>query len=401
MFSILKSSLPAARMAPSLFSTLSAKAAYSTINKNTFHFKDLKTTKCTKPKQSIPKEKLVFGTSFSDHMLEIKWSESKGWETPNIVPFHNFDLHPAVPALHYASQCFEGSKAYRGNDGKVRVFRLDKNMERMNNSVIALGLPQFDIQEAVKCIEELVKVDKSAIPEGVGYSMYLRPAVIGTEPALGVRPSKEALLYVICSPCGPYFPTGFQAVRLYADTDHVRAWPGGSGASKLGSNYAGGMYPQKLAALKGYQQILWLFGENHQISEAGTMNAFIFWVNEQGVLELLTPELDGTILPGITRDSILSITRKWGEFQVTEGKITMDQVALASQEGRLREVFGAGTACVISPVKEIGFMGSDIHIPLDPNDPTAQSGPLAKRLYNDLMAIQYGDISHEWTTILE
>ncbi|OMJ07670.1 Branched-chain-amino-acid aminotransferase, partial [Smittium culicis] len=189
---------------------------------------------------------------------------------------------------------------------------------------------------------------------------------------------------------------------LYADTEHVRAWPGGTGNKKLGSNYDSGMYPSILAKEKGYQQILWLFGEDHLVTEAGTMNAFIFWVNDNGVLELLTPSLDdGTILPGITRDSILQIARKWGEFQVTEGSITMKQVLKASREGRIREFFGAGTACVISPVKEIGYNGMDIQIPLDINDPTSESGPLAKRIYNEIMNIQYGNVEHEWSTVIE
>lgn len=208
------------------------------------------------------------------------------------------------------------------------------------------------------------------------------------------------MFYTICSPCGPYFPTGFKAVRLYADTKYVRAWPGGTGGYKLGSNYASTMKPQNEAGKLNYQQILWLLGKDHQLSEAGTMNAFVFWVNEKGVLELLTPELDGTILPGITRDSILQIAEGWGEFQVTQGKITMDQIVLASREGRLREVFGAGTACIISPVKEIGYMGANVPVPLDPNDPTAESGPLAKRLYNEIMAIQYGEIPNNWVSTI-
>ncbi|PVU94552.1 hypothetical protein BB560_005929 [Smittium megazygosporum] len=380
--------------------TLALKATYSSAPKPTFYHKDLQITEVSSRKTYPPKEKLVFGHTFTDHMLEAKWTRENGWETPRIVPYHDLQISPASSSLHYALQCFEGAKAFIGTDGKPRVFRLDKNMERMNRSVTAIGLEGFDGKEAEKCIEELIRLEKNAIPSGMGYSLYLRPTVISTEPTLGVRASNSALFYVICCPCGPYFPTGFKAVKLYADTDHVRAWPGGTGGFKLGSNYAPGMYPQFLANQKGYQQILWLFGKDNHVSEAGTMNAFVFWVNEQGVLELLTPELDGTILPGVTRDSILSIARKWGEFQVTEGKITMDQIVNAVREGRLREMFGAGTACVISPIKAVGYMGSEIQVPLDPNDPNVESGPLAKRLYNEIMGIQYGEIPHEWSRIL-
>ncbi|OMJ13915.1 Branched-chain-amino-acid aminotransferase [Smittium culicis] len=309
-------------------------------------------------------------------MLEAKWTREGGWEAPKIVPFHDLTLHPASSVLHYALECFEGTKAYKGEDGKIRLFRIKDNMKRMNSSSKHIALPEFDIDEAAKCIEEL--------------------------PALGVNESNSALFYTIASPAGPYFPSGFTAIKLLADTKHVRAWPGGTGNKKLGSNYDGGMYPNILAKEKGYQQILWLFGEDHLVTEAGLMNAFIFWVNDNGVLELLTPSLDdGTILPGITRDSILQITRKWGEFQVTEGSITMKQVLKASREGRIREFFGAGTAAVIAPVKEIGYEGIDIKIPLDINDPTSESGPLAKRIYNEIMNIQYGNIEHEWSTVVE
>ncbi|PVZ99482.1 hypothetical protein BB558_004457 [Smittium angustum] len=353
-------------------------AAFNASYKDSFYHKDLSITKVDTPKSYPPKDQLLFGHNFTDHMLEAKWTKENGWEKPKIVPFHNLTIHPASGVLHYAIECFEGAKAYKGKDGKT-----------------------FDVEEAVKCITDLVKLESNAIPEGFGYSLYLRPTVIATEPKLSIRENSSALFYTICSPCGPYFPTGFKAVRLFADTEHVRAWPGGTGDNKLGSNYDGGMYLTKLANQKGYQQILWLFGEEHNITEAGSMNAFIYWTNEEGVLELITPRLDGTILPGVTRDSILSMCRKWGEFQVTEGSITMKQLAKASKEGRLHEVFGAGTGCIISPVKEIGYLGSNIPVPLDPNDPTSESGPLSRRIYEELMAIQYGDIPHEWTTILE
>ncbi|OLY83153.1 Branched-chain-amino-acid aminotransferase [Smittium mucronatum] len=381
--------------------SLSLSASYSTGKKDTFYFKDLEVTHSTTQKALVPKEQLKFGHGFTDHMLEVEWTRTGGWGTPRIVPFHNLSLSPAASVLHYSLECFEGSKAYRGDDGKIRLFRLEDNMKRMNASSSYLALPEFDTKEAAKCIQELVRIDNRFVPEGLGYSLYLRPTMIATEDALGVSESNSALFYTIANPTGPYFPTGFKAVKLYADTEHVRAWPGGTGNKKLGANYCGGTTPTLLAKEKGYSQILWLFGPQHNITEAGTMNAFIFWINEQGVLELLTPKLDGTILPGITRDSILKMARKWGEFQVTEGSINMEQVLQASREGRIKEFFGAGTACVISPVKEIGYAGNDIHIPLDINDPSSETGPLAKRIYNEIMNIQYGNTPSEWTTVVE
>ncbi|PVV03639.1 hypothetical protein BB560_001868 [Smittium megazygosporum] len=369
-----------------------------TFSKDTFYFKDLTITEAVNKASLPPKESLSFGATFSNHMLEVKWSAATGWGAPKIVPIHPFELHPGAKVLHYASECFEGAKAYKGPDGKPRVFRLDKNMQRLKNSVCALGLPDFDENEARKCIEELVKLEQDFIPEGNGYSLYLRPTVIGSEANVNTTASSEAIFYVVCCPCGPYFSSKFEAVRLYADTKHVRAWPGGTGGSKLGSNYAGGVVPTKLANQKGYQQILWLIGDDHQVSEAGTMNIFILWVNEQGELELITPELDGTILPGITRDSIITIAKGWGEFKVTEGRITMDQILKAEKENRLREVFGAGTACVVCPVKQIGFMDSVIDIPLEPG---SEFGPVTQRIFDEVTSIQYGKKQHIWSTALE
>ncbi|KAJ2611088.1 branched-chain-amino-acid transaminase bat2 [Coemansia sp. RSA 1365] len=355
----------------------------------------------TAPKALVPKEELVFGHVFTDHMLTVEWTAKHGWGIPLIKPYGPLVLDPSCSVFHYAFECFEGLKAYRDSQGNIRLFRPEKNMERMNSSAERLHLPQFDGREAVECIKELLRADKRWVPEGRGYSLYLRPTLISTENTLGVHRANSALLYVIASPCGPYFPTGFKAISLYCDESNVRAWPGGVGNKKLGANYAPSVGPQVAAENKGYQQVLWTIGEDHELMEVGTMNMFVFWRNESGERELVTPPLDGTILPGITRDSILELTRNWGEFKVSERKINMKQIARASDEGRLLEVFGAGTACVVTPVSRIHFQGKDYEIPLNPSIPSAQAGPITARIYETLFAVQYGETPSNWSVVVD
>jgi len=246
-----------------------------------------------------------------------------------------------------------------------------------------------------------LKVDKEWIPNEKGFSLYIRPTIIGTQPTLGVAPASSAKFFIITSPVGPYYPGGWKPVKLLASDTYVRAWPGGTGQSKLGANYAIGILPQVEAAKQGYSQILWLF-ENKQrkfeIKEAGTMNIFIYWKNKKGEKELVTPRLDGTILPGVTRDSILQLTREYKEFKVSEIDVTMDELIEALNEKRIFEAFGAGTAAVVSPIKAIHFQGIDHAIPIDPS---LGIGLLAKRVADHIMAIQYGEISHNWSVIVQ
>lgn len=342
------------------------------------------------------KNALVFGKEFTDHMLEIEWDQKVGWKAPKISQYHNLSLSPASSSLHYALQCFEGMKAYIDDAGKVRLFRPLENAQRLNNSATRLRLPNFDEKAFLKCLNEFVKVDKEWIPKGKGYSLYLRPTLISTQNTLGVGPASSALLFVIASPVGPYYPSGFKPVRLLADEVNVRAWPGGTGSFKLGANYAGGIQPQTEAAAKGFSQILWLLGD--QVTEVGTMNMFVLWKNKNGKQELITPPLDGTILPGITRDSILSLCRKWGEFEVSEKKFTITDMMEASKEGRLLEAFGAGTAAIVSPIESITYKGSEIKVPVKPE---LGSGPLAKRILDTILSIQYGEGSNEWSVVVE
>jgi branched-chain amino acid aminotransferase len=277
-------------------------------------------------------------------------------------------------------------KAYRSSndDSQLRLFRPDMNMKRLANSMDRLAMPgaDFNHQELIECIAELVRIDQRWIPSGEGYSLYLRPTVIATHKFLGVTPPDSVLLYVITSPVGPYYKSGFNPVRLTADTQYVRAWPGGTGGSKVGGNYAATMKPGAEASKKGYSQIVWLFGD--EVTEVGAMNLFFYLINKKTQrLELVTPPLTrGDILPGVTRASILELARSWGEFDVSERFPTMQEIKEAADDNRLLEAFGAGTAAVVSPISCIQYKGQDIEIPA--------VGRLTKRVWDEITGIQYG-----------
>jgi len=352
------------------------------------------------PKKKLPKEELKFGATTSDHMLVIDWAEDKGWTAPKIIPYQNLSLDPASSVFHYAIECFEGLKAYMDEAGNMRLFRADKNMERINRSAARLGMPKVDKENFLECIRELVRTDRSWIPQAFGYSLYIRPTYISTYAHIGVAPTKNCKLYVICSPVGPYYATGWQPVKLLADQHHVRAWPGGTGDTKAGANYALGIKPGQEAIKKGCAQVLWLFGEKHEITEVGTMNMFFFWQTKTGRRELITAPLDGTILHGVTRDSILQLCRDWNEFDVVERKFTLDEVLTAIKEGRLIEAFGAGTAAIVAPVNGISWKDKDYPVPLSKEDPKAKAGILTQRLLDTILGIQYGKIPHKWSTII-
>jgi branched-chain amino acid aminotransferase len=342
-------------------------------------------------------DNLPFGAVFTDHMLEIDWTAENGWGTPEIKPFQNLSLHPAASCLHYAIELFEGMKAYKRHDGKVVMFRPDKNMARMHSSAVRSALPEFDQEEMQKCIQKLVDLERDWIPDSKVASLYIRPTMIGTEPTLGVSPPKFAKCFVILCPVGPYFATGgFNPVSLVADPSVVRAWDGGSGNFKMGANYAPTIHPHMEAMKKGHQQILWLYGDEHYITEVGTMNLLIYWTNENGEEELVTPPIEqGVILPGVTRDSLLTLAREWNEFKVTERAVTMKELVDALDQGRVKEVFGAGTACVVCPVNKVTYGDRVLEIP------TMDDGaPLATRFLNTLNDIQYGNSSREgWQVI--
>lgn len=361
--------------------------------------KDVKVDSLTVTKTSSPKPKpnddeLVFGKSMSDHMLTLEWNQDTGWQSPSIKPYGNFLLDPKSSVFHYGSEIYEGLKAYRGADGKIRLFRPMENMNRFWNSAKRMALPTFDKEELYKCMLELVKVDSDWVPHSQACSLYIRPSLISTEASLGVKVPTSALLFMVTCPVGPYFKSGtFNPVSLLADSSYIRSWPGGIGEVKAGGNYGATVYIQEQAAKRGCDQVLWLF--NDEVTEVGTMNLFMYWTNEEGDEELITPPLEGLTLHGITRNSILGIAREWDDFKVTEKTFTMKQVALAAKEGRIKEMFGSGTACMVCPVNKILYEDENIYIP------TMENGPdLTKRFHTELNDIQYGRKEHEWTTVI-
>ncbi|KAK3893273.1 hypothetical protein Pcinc_002906 [Petrolisthes cinctipes] len=334
---------------------------------------------------------LVFGRSFTDHMLKIFYTDQSGWGQPRITPLQDLRLHPAAKVLHYSVELFEGMKAFRGVDDEIRLFRPHKNMERMNRTAARCSLPTFDGDELIAILKKMISVDQEWVPHTESSSLYIRPTLIGTEPTLGVQRPVEALLFVILSPVGPYFSSGFKPVSLLADPQYVRAWPGGMGMMKSGSNYGPTLEVQRYAEAKGLHQVLWLFGPEHRITEVGAMNIFIFLDKGNGEKELVTPPLDGLILPGVTRDSLLTLAREWGEFQVSERDITMTELVQASHDKKLLEMFGAGTAAVVTPVGSIHYQDQVINIPTMDHDQ-----PLNQRFYKTITGIQYGRIPSPW-----
>lgn len=358
---------------------------------------DIRFTKCEKPK-SKPANigSIEFGKAFTDHMLTVKFSKQNGWDSPEIVPYGNISIDPAAKVFHYSLEGFEGMKAYKAIDGSIRLFRPMENIKRLQRTSARLCLPEFNGEEFLRCLMELIKLDKDWVPSEENCSLYVRPTIIGTTPTLGVNVSDEALLYCILAPVGPYFQTGsFNPVTLMADPRFVRSWHGGSGNSKAGGNYGPTILAQVEAMKKNCEQVLWLYGEDEQMTEVGTMNIFIFWENENGEEELVTPPLDGLILPGITRMSLLDLAREWNEFKVSEKRFTMSEFLKGLKENRIKEVFGAGTACVICPVKSILRDNQIIDIP------TMENGPrIAKKFYDELTGIQYGRIPSPWSVVV-
>ncbi|KAG8695732.1 hypothetical protein FRC09_008970 [Ceratobasidium sp. 395] len=378
------------------------------------------------PRPPPSSSSLVFGHTFTDHMIYIPWNVIRGWETPTIIPYGPLSLDPSVTVLHYAQTLFEGMKAYRDEHNKVTLFRPDMNMKRMNRSAARIALPTFNGEALLDIIKTLVKLDSHWIPQEPGHSLYIRPtlnfdrtnAIVGTQRALGVAPPNEALLFVICSPVGPYYKNGFKPVRLLATTEYIRAAPRGTGGYKLGANYAPGVVPQVIAAEQGYDQILWLLGEEDNLTEAsytlifdyprvGTMNLLVALKNKDGRTELATPPLDDLILPGVTRDSILRLARDHvsgkakiaglpDDLIVSERPITMGEVKAAAESGNLLEVFGAGTAAIVCPVKEIGYKGADIKIPVGESG----MGPICKAILDQIVARQLGLVESDWSVVV-
>ena len=306
-----------------------------------------------KPIETDP-SKLGFGRNFSDHMFEMNYDPDRGWHDPRIVPHHPLSLDPATMVLHYAQEAFEGMKAYRGEGDGVYLFRYQENLERLNRSCRRLVMPELPMDLVAEGLKKLVLLEKSWIPKSDGCALYIRPTIIATDPFLGVRPSNTYLFYIIVGPVGAYYPEGFNPVSIYVADDYVRAVRGGVGEAKTGGNYAASLLAQMEAKAQGFPQVLWLDAiERKYIEEVGTMNIFFKFGDE-----VVTSPLTGTILPGVTRDSVIQILKKWG-VKVSERQFTIDEVVEGLKSGVCKEVFGSGTAAIISPVKSIPYRGRD------------------------------------------
>lgn len=321
----------------------------------------------------------VFGATFSDHMVLVDWTADRGWHHPRVTALAPLSLHPAAAVLHYGQEIFEGLKVYRHPDGALRTFRPTANAARFRQSARRLAMPELPEDLFVESIEQLVEVDSAWAPSRPGESLYLRPFLIATEAFLGVRPAEAATYGVIASPTGAYFDAGAGGVRLWLSTTYSRAGRGGTGGAKCGGNYAASLIAQLEAKEHGCQQVLFTDAASHRyVEEAGSMN--VFFVLDDTVI---TPPTDGTILEGVTRDSVLQLADALG-YRTETRPISIEEWRSAAEAGRLTEVFASGTAAVITPIAEL--VGDNVAI----HTPVSGMGPVAAALHAELTGIQYG-----------
>lgn len=345
----------------------------------------------TKLKKEKPvAEGLQFGRVFTDHMFIADYSEEKGWFDHRVVPYEPLTLDPAAIIFHYGQTVFEGLKAYLSEEGHIRLFRPEQNMRRMNQSSARLCMPQIDEEMALKALQTLLTVDKDWIPKATGTSLYIRPFMIATEPYLGVAPSTKYRFMMILSPVGSYYKEGIHPVKILVENEFVRAVAGGTGTAKTAGNYAASLKAQEIADKKGYSQVLWLDGvEKKYIEEVGSMNVF-FKING----EVVTPALNGSILEGITRKSIIELLKYWN-IPVIERKVSMEEIKEAHAAGALEEAFGTGTAAVISPIGEFNWQEEKFIV----NE--GKTGALSKRLYDTLTGIQTGSVEDPFNWVVQ
>ena len=349
----------------------------------------IKITKTDSPKEKPQDQsKLGFGKIFTDHMFEVDYATGKGWHDPRIVPFHDITLSPAAMVFHYGQEMFEGLKAYKTADGRTLLFRPDKNIERANNSNRRLMIPEIPEDLFLDALKTLVKVEEDWIPTAEGTSLYIRPFVIATDPFLGVRPADTYKFMIILSPSGAYYPEGLNPVKIWIEDSYVRAVRGGIGEAKTGGNYVASLAAQIKAHDEGYSQVLWLDGvERKYIEEVGAMNIF-FKINGT----VVTPMLNGSILPGVTRRTCVELCKSWG-LPVEERRISVQELEEAARTGTLEEVWGTGTAAVISPVGHLRYENEVFQIR------DGSIGELSQKLYDTVTGIQLGKIEDTfgWT----
>ena len=331
---------------------------------------------------------LGFGHVFTDHMFIMNYDKGQGWHDARIVPYAPLELSPAAMCLHYAQEVFEGLKAYRTAEGSVQLFRPEENFKRLNVSNERLVIPQIDVDFCIEALDKLVSIEKDWVPHTDGASLYIRPFIIACDPFLGVRPADSYMFIIILSPSGAYYSTGLNPVSIYVESNYVRAVKGGMGFTKTGGNYAASLIGQDEAHKQNYSQVLWLDGiEKKYIEEVGAMN--IFFVIDG---EVVTPALQGSILSGITRKSSIELCRSWG-LKVSEKRITIQEVADAYDAGKLQEVFGTGTAAVISPVGTLKW--GDKVMTINNN----KIVEISQKLYDTMTGIQYGKIEDKFNWV--
>lgn len=344
------------------------------------------------PKEKPNDENLTFGTVFTDHMFIMDYSEGKGWYDPRIVPYQSITLDPASMIFHYGQTVFEGLKAYATDDGSIQLFRPRSNFKRLNESNERMVIPPVDEEFSLTALKKLLEVEKDWVPKAEGTSLYIRPFIISTDAYLGVRPSKHYKFMIILSPVGAYYKEGINPVKIAVENEYVRAVIGGTGEAKTAGNYAASLKAQEVVEAQGFTQVLWLDGvEKKYIEEVGSMNVF-FKIDG----EVITPALTGSILHGITRDSVIKLLEHWN-VPLVERKISMEELATAHEEGRLEEAFGTGTAAVISPIGQLNWQGKNYTIN------NGVTGEISRKLYETLTGIQYGKVDDpfDWIEKIE
>lgn len=340
---------------------------------------DIKITKTTNPQPKPDETNLGFGKKFTDHMFVMNYTEGQGWHDARIIPFENVSLSPAAMVFHYGQEMFEGMKAYRGDDDKIYLFRPDMNAKRANKSNDRLCIPEIDEEDFVQAVKAVVDVDRDWVPHAEGTSLYIRPFIIATDEFLGVAPSKTYMFIIILSPSGAYYASGLAPVGIWIEDEYVRAVKGGIGFAKTGGNYAASLIAQVKAHDEGFSQVLWLDGvERKYIEEVGAMNIF-FKIDGK----IVTPMLNGSILPGVTRDSVINLCKHWG-MDVEERKVSVEELLDAWHTGKLEEVFGTGTAAVISPVGKLRYK-DEVMVIGDGN-----IGKVSQKIYDTITGIQWG-----------
>ncbi|WP_391207912.1 branched-chain amino acid aminotransferase [Psychrobacillus sp. L4] len=347
-------------------------------------------TKNENKKEKVPADQLIFGRTFTDHMFIADYTEGIGWHDHRIIPYQPITLDPSATIFHYGQTVFEGMKAYLSNDGIVRLFRPEENMKRMNNSCDRMSMAKIDEEQALEALKQLIEVDKEWIPSEPGTSLYIRPFMIATESHLGVSAALTYSFIIIMSPVGSYYKEGIHPVKILVESEYVRAVAGGTGTAKTAGNYASSLKAQEVADLGGYAQVLWLDGiERKYIEEVGSMNVF-FKIGG----EVVTPALNGSILDGITRKSIIQLLKHW-DVPVTERKVSMEEIREAYRTGKLDEAFGTGTAAVISPIGELRWKGELFYVN------NGETGELSKKLYDTLTGIQKGTVQDPFGWVVE